>query len=69
MNFEHDDGVLVCKKHRTPIQKNSNGGCPKCQLRFFQNHDGTWCVRQGGVSWLFPNVRQAKWFYRAMLRR
>lgn len=29
--FEHDNGVLVCKEHRTPAQKNEHGfWCRKC---------------------------------------
>ncbi|KKN59395.1 hypothetical protein LCGC14_0542300 [marine sediment metagenome] len=29
--FEYDNGVLVCKKHRTPAQKNADGfWCAKC---------------------------------------
>ena len=29
--FEYDNGILVCKEHRTPAQKNEDGlCCRKC---------------------------------------
>lgn len=29
--FEYDNGILVCEKHRTPVQKDENGfWCVKC---------------------------------------
>lgn len=35
--FEYDDGILVCKKHRTPAQKDDQGfWCRKCVDRIIE---------------------------------